>query len=157
VNIGGRIYWNTPSFGINQEAYLKLVKIDVDSISQGLVLKAQSSPPAVTPRPTDGQIEVLYNATAGNIRVQTIRPGGAIPTVMYPALAQRMSDGDQLGAQLGSNGVVKIYRNGTLVGSVTLNTADRAYFNPKGGRIGIRFNGTASDAVFDDFGGGNAP
>ena len=48
---------------------------------------------------------------------------------------------------------MQIYKNGTLIATVTLNAADKAFFNTKGGNIGL-WTVAASDAVFDDFGGG---
>jgi beta-glucosidase len=41
----------------------------------------------------------------------------------------------------------------TLLATVTLNAADQAFFNAKGGKIGI-WTVAASNALFDDFGGG---
>jgi hypothetical protein len=63
-------------------------------------------------------------------------------------------DGDQMGAQAHSNGDVDIFRNHKLVGTVKLSVADQAFFNHNGGRIGLRFDDSVDDAVFDDFGGG---
>ena len=58
-----------------------------------------------------------------------------------------------LGAQALSTGEVRIYKNGALSATVALNAADRAFFNARGGKIGI-WSAAASNAVFDDFGGG---
>ena len=58
-----------------------------------------------------------------------------------------------LGARALSNGNIEIYKNGTKIATVTLNAADQAFFNPKGGKIGI-WTIVAPNAVFDDFGGG---
>jgi len=46
------------------------------------------------------------------------------------------------------------YNNGTLIATVTLNEEDQAFFNDKGGRIGI-WTLAAPNAVLDDFGGGD--
>jgi hypothetical protein len=123
---------------------------------QGLTLKAQNSSPTTTPSISNGAIEVLYSAAAGTLRVQTFLPRGTGAT-SYPSIAQRFADGDQLGARGGSDGVVQLFRNGASIGGVTLNVADRAFFNHGGGRIGIRYNGAAGEALFDDFGGGTVP
>jgi 2-polyprenyl-6-methoxyphenol hydroxylase-like FAD-dependent oxidoreductase len=40
-----------------------------------------------------------------------------------------------------------------LITTVTLNAADKSFFNAKGGKIGI-WTVAASNAVLDDFGGG---
>jgi len=50
---------------------------------------------------------------------------------------------------------VQIYKNGTLIATVTLNSADQTFFNAKGGKIGL-WTAVAPNAVMDDFGGGTA-
>ncbi len=74
---------------------------------------------------------------------------------LYPRRPVAFGNGDQLGARVTSAGVVDIRRNGSLVGSVTLNAADRAFFNSRGGRIGISML-AAPSAFLDDFGGGTS-
>src|SRR6185503_1934409 len=49
------IYWNTTSFGVNQEAFVTLTTIDPNATEIGLVLKAQSNS-GINP----GEIEILY-------------------------------------------------------------------------------------------------
>ncbi|MBI3242468.1 MAG: CSLREA domain-containing protein [Chloroflexi bacterium] len=149
---GGPIYWrNNPKFGANQEAYITFKKVDGDGIEQDLLLKVQGN----SPDWRKGAIEVLYDARHNAVRVETFRPGNKHWTI-YANIPLTLNDGDQFGAQALSNGQVKIFKNGMLVGTVTLNTADQTFFNNKGGRTGLWFI-KAGDAVFDDFGGGNIP
>lgn len=61
-------------------------------------------------------------------------------------------DGDKL-ACANANGEVRVYQNDTLVKTATLNAADQAFFNSKGGKIGL-WSVLAPSAFFDDFGGG---
>jgi DNA-binding beta-propeller fold protein YncE len=156
VQSGGRAYWQAQNFGVNQEAFMRLAKIDADSQTQGLTLKVQGGSATVQPDITLGAIEVRYNAVGGTVHVVTYLPRATRATI-YPAITQRFAAGDQLGARVRANGTVEIYRNGTRIGTRTLSSADQAFFNHNGGRIGLRFNTTADDAVVDDFGGGNAP
>jgi hypothetical protein len=52
-----------------------------------------------------------------------------------------------------ADSTVVLYKNGALIATTTLNAADKAFFNTKGGKIGIWIV-AASNAVADDFGGG---
>jgi hypothetical protein len=54
-----------------------------------------------------------------------------------------------------ADGTIVLYKNGMVIGSVTLNAANGTFFNAKGGKIGLWALG-ASKAYFDDFGGGTA-
>ena len=101
-----------------------------------------------------GAITVTYDPQAGVVRVATLHAPPSAATA-YPALAVRFAAGDQLGARATAAGAVTIYRNGALAGTVTLNAADQASFDPRGGYIGLLYVG-ASGALFDDFGGGTA-
>jgi hypothetical protein len=56
-------------------------------------------------------------------------------------------------ARAKADGTVQIYKNGMPIATVTLNAADQAFFNAKGGKIGI-WTIAAPNAIFDDFGGG---
>ncbi len=49
---------------------------------------------------------------------------------------------------------MEVYQNGALTTTVTLNAADQAYFNSKGGRIGI-WTLAARNAILIDFGSGD--
>ena len=63
------------------------------------------------------------------------------------------ASGDQLGARATAGGTIELYRNGLLAGTVTLSAADQAFFNGRGGYIGLLYL-AAGAALADDFGGG---
>jgi hypothetical protein len=48
---------------------------------------------------------------------------------------------------------IQIYRNGTPVTTFTMSSTDKAFFNTKGGKIGI-WSIATPQTRFDDFGGG---
>lgn len=60
--------------------------------------------------------------------------------------------GDVFGARAKADGVVEVYRNGTLIG--TGNVSAWTY-NANGGRIGLWLSG--ANMTLDDFGGGILP
>jgi len=70
-----------------------------------------------------------------------------------PGLASRSRQSSASTTGGSTDGIVQIYKNGILIATVTLNTADQSFFNAKGGKIGI-WNVAASNAILDDFGGG---
>lgn len=113
----------------------------------GLLLKAQDSS-----RAEAGCILVAYDAQAKRLRVSAIRVGARRWT-FYTDQAVTLTNGEVLGAQVLADGQVRVYQNGVLLTTVTLNAADQSFFNPKGGKIGIWALG-AADARLDDFGGG---
>jgi hypothetical protein len=147
VQAGGPLVWKPTSFGTSQEAYVTLSTIDSRSPSQGVLLKVQTG--AI---PQSGAIAVVYDAVARAVRVSTLRVGDGVWT-SYANRAATFANGDRLGAQALANGEVKLYKNGTLIATVTLNAADKTFFNAKGGKIGL-WAALASNALFDDFGGG---
>ena len=150
VLTGGPIYWRAgAAFGVNQEAFVTLTTIDRNSACHSLLLKVQGGN---SPDWRKGAILVLYDARAGAVRVETFRLNASRWT-HYANIPAAFSDGDRLGARALADGRVQIYRNGALAGVVALNAADQAFFNPRGGRIGLWFTG-AGAAFFDDFGGG---
>jgi hypothetical protein len=103
--------------------------------------------------PNAGAISVVYDAKAKVVRVSTLRLERNGAWTLYASQPVTFASGDVLGAQAKADGTVLIYKNGTLVATVTLNAADQAFFNAKGGKIGI-WTAAASNAVVDDFGGG---
>jgi hypothetical protein len=52
-----------------------------------------------------------------------------------------------------ANGVVRIYKDNVVIAKVTLNATDQAFFNSRGGKIGL-WTLLADEAFFGDFGGG---
>jgi hypothetical protein len=65
------------------------------------------------------------------------------------ALRASLRPGDVLGAQATADGIVKVYRNGALIGTWNIATWPN---NAGGGHIGVT-GGTANMAI-DDLGGG---
>jgi len=78
---------------------------------------------------------------------------GPQPGLPTPSKTVTFVNSDVLTGRALAGGDVLVYRNGALVATVTLNEADKAFFNAKGGEIGI-WTTAASKAVLDDFGGG---
>jgi hypothetical protein len=148
VQAGGPLVWKPSSFGASQEAFVTLSAIDSKSPSQGVLLKVQTGP-----IPNCGAISVVYDAKAKAVRVSTLRLGQNGAWTLYANQAATFASGDVLGARAKADGTIEIYKNGTLVTTVTLNAADQAFFNAEGGKIGIWTAG-ASKALLDDFGGG---
>jgi hypothetical protein len=146
VQLGGPLVWKA-AFGTTQDAFLTLQTIDKQSPSQGLLLKVQPGS-----MPDAGAIAVVYDAPAKAVRVSTLRLGARSWTT-YSGQATAFANGDRLGARALESGSVEIYKNGTLLGSVTLNATDTSFFSGKGGMIGI-WTFAAAKAVLDDFGGG---
>lgn len=147
VQLGGPIVWAPATFGTSQEAFVTLAAVDPRSPSQGVLLKVQTGSV-----PNAGAISVVYDAIARRVRVSTLRT--SVPVWQpYASIAATFVHGDQLGARALPNGTVEVYKNGTRVGTVTLSSSDQAFFNSKGGRIGL-WTLAAPGAFFDAFGGG---
>ena len=146
VQVGGPIYWNPTAFGTNQAAFVTLKTVAPNSPSQGVLLKVQSGSV-----PNAGAISVVYDATAKAVRVSTIRLG-ALAWTPYGNTAVLFTNGDKLGACAKANGEVRVYKNDTLVKTVTLSPADQRFFNAKGGKVGV-WSLLAPQAFLDNFGG----
>jgi hypothetical protein len=146
VQVGGPIYWNPSPFGTSQAASVRLSTIDPKSPSQGVLLKVQTGSV-----PNAGAIAVVYDAAVKAVRVSTLRLG-TLSWKPYGNTPTPFATGDKLGACAKANGEVRIYKNDTLVKTVTLTAADQGFFNPKGGKVGVWTLG-APLAFLDDFGG----
>jgi hypothetical protein len=138
------ILWNGTSFGADQEAYVTIAQVDTSSNEHSLILKSQSSSSS-----TAGMIYIQYDGSSRTIQVWTYHPtqdwvqyGAAIP-VSFAA-------GDQLGARARPDGIVEIYRNGTLLGTRTITSW---LYYTSGGYIGL-WMVNAPNALLDNFGGG---
>jgi beta-glucosidase len=149
VQLGGPLVWKPAAFGTSQEAFVTLSTIDSRSRSQGLLLKVQTGSV-----PNAGAIAAVYDAVARAVRVSTLQLGDPTWTP-YASTPATFANGDQLGARALANGNVEIYKNGTLIATVTLSAADQAFFNGTGGKTGLWAVG-ALQASFDDFGEGTA-
>jgi len=148
IGIGGSNLWKPTAFGTNQEAYYTLTAIDGGSTEIDLLLKAQSNTTY-----SSGVIEVWYTPAANKVQVWTyvasqgwVLRGTDITGVTFAA-------GDRFGARARANGMVEVYKNGTLLGSRDV-TAWPYYAN--GGYIGMWFI-NSNNSLVDDFGGGNVP
>ncbi|MDZ4722141.1 MAG: hypothetical protein SH847_27070, partial [Roseiflexaceae bacterium] len=146
VQLGGPIYWKT-AFGKSQEAFVTLSTIDTGSREQGVLLKVQTSSVKMA-----GGIAVVYDAKARAVRVETLRVN-SLTWTLYANQAVTFNNGDRLGARALADGTIQIYKNGVLVATVTLNAADKTFFNSKGGNIGL-WMVDAANGLVDDFGGG---
>ena len=147
VQAGGPIYWNLTALGTSQAASVNIATVDTKSRSQGVLLKVQSDN-----IPNAGAIAAVYDGVAKSVRVSTFRLR-ARDWTPYGDTSVIFKNGDKLGACVKVNGEVRIYKNDLLVRTVTLNVTDQAFFNGKGGKVGL-WSVVAPNAFFDDFGGG---
>jgi large repetitive protein len=147
VQLGGPVAWKPTIFGPNQAVFVTLSTLDGASLSQGVLLKVQSGT-----LPNAGAIAVVYDSLAQAVRVSTLRLN--TPTwTPYPNTPVTFANGDKLGGCVKADGRVRIYKNNSLLTTVTLNAADQSFFNAKGGKIGL-WTLAAPNAFLDDFGGG---
>jgi len=146
VDVGGGndVYWMSSSFGADQEAYVTLTTIDPAAGEMDLLLKSQSNGWWGA-----GLIEVLYEPVNHRVQVWTfatsqgwVQRGADIPVTFV--------NGDRFGARVTVGGTVTVYRNGNELGSRSV--AGWPYV-ASGGYVGLWMSG-ASNAMFDDFGGG---
>ena len=148
VQLGGAVIWKPTSFGVNQAAVVTLSTIDSNSPSQGVLLKVQTGS-----IPNAGAITVVYDAQAHAVRVSALRLN--MPTwTLYANTPATFANGDKLGGCVLADGTVRIYKNNAKIATVTLNAADKSFFNSKGGKVGL-WTLAAPNAFFDDFGGGS--
>jgi len=144
VGTGGDIYWKSPSFGANQEAFVTFTVSDPVTTEVDLILKSQSSASKAS-----GLLEVLYNPAKKRIRVYTYTVAqGWMKRGMDIRVA--FMNGDQFGARTTENGLVYVYRNGVLL--ETVNVTGWPYY-PNGGYIGLWVH-SPSNSILDNFGGG---
>jgi hypothetical protein len=142
VGGGGVVLWNT-AFGADQEAFVTLSAIDPNAAEVDLLLRAQDTSAC-------NLLEVYYHPASRTAEVWTchnygtwIKHGAAIPATFQA--------GDRLGARARVDGTVEVYRNSTLLGTVTVSSAWP--YRGSGGRIGLWMIG-ADYTLLDDFGGG---
>jgi PKD repeat protein len=136
------IEWNPASFGANQEAFVTLSTVAAASQEHNLMLKTQGTTWST------GHIEVSYSRANNNVSIFTFTPPSAW-TLMGTFNGVTFAAGDQFGARALSDGTVRVYKNGALIG-----TSSVATYAGQGGRIGLSVS-DASSSRFDDFGGGN--
>jgi hypothetical protein len=143
VGLGGPAYWMGGSFGADQEASVVMTGVHPSYGQQGLVLKVQGT--SSKPTYTTGSIKVYYQRGRG-IVVDT-HWNTALPKEIkkFPIT---LVNGDRLSARALTDGTVKVFVNGSQLG--TANAGSK--FVGKGGRIGVWHIATTG-ATFDDFGG----
>lgn len=135
--------WSDAVFDPVQEAYFTLAAVTASAPEQNLMLKVQSL------IWSGGHIEVKYDAIQSLVAVSTYAPGegwvgrGTIAPVTLQA-------GDQFGARAEADGTVEVYRNGALLGTVSVAGWE---FASGGGRVGMTL-AVANASRIDNFGGG---
>ncbi len=149
VRRNGPLYWKD-AFGVNQEVAVTIREVDPAGLEQDLLLKVQGQ---YGPNWGEGVIEVLYDAKANTVTVWTFRLD-TLQWFKYSSIPVVFMNGDRFGAQVLANGNVLIYKNGLRIGRITLTPADQAFFNSRGGYIGVWFI-DARNAFLDNFGGGD--
>lgn len=134
---------SSPVLGSDQEAWIQFVQVSTTSQEQNLMLKVQGA------TWDTGNIEVRYDALAGNVVVSTYSPtqgwvqrGGPFPTTFQ--------NGDTFGARALANGLVSVFRNGVALGSCSVNGWPSAAL---GGRVGLTMTNVATTRI-EAFGGG---
>jgi len=143
-NAGSIIGWKD-AVGADQEAYVTLSTIQSLGGTISLGLKAQDSTQC-------NNLQVRYLPSSSKVQVFACSSGTA--TQQGADISVSFAAGDKFGARAKSNGTVEVYRNGTLVGSVTV-SGSWPYL-ALGGKIGLGAS-NASGTIFDDFGGGSLP
>ncbi len=138
------LYWKD-AFGADQEAFATLSTIQASSGYISLGLKAQDTSQC-------NNLQVRYLPSSSKVQVYACSSGTA--TQQGSDIAVTFAAGDKFGARAKSNGTVEVYKNSTLVGSVTV--AGSWPYLALGGKIGLGAS-NASGSVFDDFGGGTIP
>jgi hypothetical protein len=152
-------YSVTPAYGPNQEAFFTFTQLSATAGRQGLILKLLGSNTDSTIfNPLATWIEVSYLNASNTVQVRTKRanPSSIVVQANIPAA---FANGDQLGARARSDGTVRIYKNGVLIGKVNVTTTANPWplsLAQGNGRIGVWFAGInlSNSAQFDNFGGG---
>ncbi len=141
-----RMVWGT-SFGPDQEVSTTLSAVTATATEIDLILKEADR--------GDGEdlLEVWYQPQRGTVQVWTVHNWGTWIQhgVDIPVSFQA---GDQFGARAKADGTVEVYKNGTLVGSVTVASTWPSVAS--GGRVGVWLV-DAFTTAYDDFGGGTLP
>ncbi|MEZ4866169.1 MAG: choice-of-anchor D domain-containing protein [Caldilineaceae bacterium] len=142
---------NNATYGANQEAYFTFTQV-ASAPEQGLILKFSGSNTSLTATGARW-IEVTYNQTNASVQIFAKTGNGAPSSPLQTINGVTFSAGDQLGARALADGTILAYKNG-----IQLAPSTASALGSSTGRIGVRFRGAgttaASEARFDDFGGG---
>lgn len=146
VGFGGLTTWRPKTFGADQEAFMRLTRINPAGAHHTLALKARGI------GGSNGVILVSYDAPGQRVVVEALVAGqGFKPVTSFPLT---VAEGALLGARARADGTVEVYVDCQLVGvGDTRTVAGSAYVN-RGGAIGVWFQNSAG-AAFDEFGGGD--
>ncbi len=141
----GAIWWNAASYGATQQACLTFATIDTSTNARfGLYLKSESA----TGWPSR-VLQVYYYPSQSKVLVETY--DSSQDWVTYGSgFTTTFANGDTLRVVARANGQVEVYKNTTLLGTVSI-TAWPHYAST--GYIGIGAD-DAFNGLFDDFGGG---
>ena len=136
--------WNGATFGPSQEAFVTLSSMVPGAYEYDIMLKVQGL------TWDTGNLEVRFDPPTAQVFVSTYAPTQG--WIGYGALPAPFVSGDRLGARAHGDGSVDVYRNATLLGTVSVAGWP---FATNGGRIGLTISG-ANGSRLDDFGGGNS-
>jgi hypothetical protein len=146
VLAGGAMYWQPTVFGFEQEAQVRLVKIDPQG-HHSLLLKVQPDKRG-HPDWKRGAMAVFYNAERHQVGIETYQPETGWQTV-GESFNIEVQDGDQLTGRIIDNGTMFVFVNDNLIGAAVVDP----FFVGKDGSIGLWFDSPNRSAVFDDFKG----
>ncbi len=153
--LSGYAVWNNPSAGFGNKQGAAFTFANAPSNSLGtlpsLILKATNG----TTNLPRNFIRVSYQNTTNLVTVSTTTNSGAAMT-LRAAFNVTLATNDTLSAVAYNDGTVRLYKNGTFIGSVTIPTsgADAWTQGSGGGRIGIQL---PLGQRVDDFRGGTLP
>ncbi len=130
-------------FGVEQEVFATLAKVNPQSDEINVVLKAQG--------PSDCEmLEVFYSPLARQLELAYCT--NSVWTTIGQGIPLTLGPGDQLGARYYGNHQVEVFVNG--VRTAIFDASDYPYAG-MGGQIGINCEGAADGTTaWDDFGGG---
>jgi hypothetical protein len=150
VRQSGAVWWSANTFGLNQEAFIRLTKILPTASEHAVLLKLNGTAPNSN---NASYIKVAYNPSTESVVVST--KSYRVNPVVQATVPVSFSEGDLLGARAETGGWVILYKNGVPFSNLNiLNT-----WVPTQGdsNIGVIYRFESGDANFDDFGGGNVP
>jgi hypothetical protein len=157
----GYTYWQTSRFAGDLEVYLTFTDVALNATRQDLLLKIGGLAADGTIGPDTVLVNVGYDASTGQIEVRTLSPGLVWQT-LYTFAGVELQVGDVFGARVSVGGIVEVFVNGQLFGSVDLTAGGDAWpYRDDPGFVGVWFEAPAftgdNSASFTDFGGGSLP
>jgi PKD repeat protein len=135
------LFWSAASYGVDQEAFVTLAQVDANSGDPTLLLKSTSSSWPVR------VLGVTYVAAQQRAKIWTYDEQGLVQR--GTDILVTFSSGDQFGARATADGVIEVYRNGTLV---AVRDASAWAYVSGNGYVGLSLNATG--VRLDNFGGG---